>query len=280
MDATVGPDELRRSLDLLIAVEYSPPGGECRPGEIPFVFQLDAANSTIDVEVGQSLPPDFSRYPQVLLPGYTIGVQDYDPEQISLAYKLALALQRVSADALDASFTTLDRAAESDRAAVLVTPWAPELSGTGPLLSLQPTSVTNDSRIEQLRMAVDLPHAVLETFEADGRDRLMLTWSAGSGDDTAVAVDQADGLLAGISTREKDFDSLYGDTYISSTGAPPLSVSVRGGNLQSTPRRESPNYLRRALPLLLAGLAVAGVVLAMAWLRSRRSRSAESEPDI
>jgi hypothetical protein len=279
IDATVPADQLKRSLEVTLVVDYSPPGGECRPGDVPFMMQLDPANSRISVEPGQGLSPGFQRFPQVLLPTFRIGLDEYRIDRLGLSFRLALALQRVATAPLDPSFTSVDKAVGADGAALIVSKWTPGLLKAAPLLSADPYSVTNDQRIEKLRLAVDQPHAVLEAFQHEGNDRLMLTWSDGRDGGAAAGIAQADLLLDGIATREQDFSGLFGDTYLVSTGAPPLSISVRGEDVQSTPVRQSPNYLQRAKPLLLAAVGVGIVVAVMAWIRRRRRTGADADAD-
>ncbi|MFN8041612.1 MAG: hypothetical protein U0Q07_20515 [Acidimicrobiales bacterium] len=274
LDAKIADDSVKRALDVRVLVDYSPPGGECRPGDVPFMIQLDPKLSTLTVDPGQSLPAGFERFPQTLAPtGFDIGVDEYTPERLALAFRLVLSLQRTTSQALDGSFTSLDQAVAAGRPAVLVSQWTPALLKSAALLSGDPMSHTDDQRVERLRMDVDQPRALLEAFTWDNQDRLLLTWSDGTAG-TAAGIAQADALVTSIGTRTTDYGSLYGDTYLVSPGTPPLSVSLRGQQIQATPSADKPNYLARAKPLLIAAVVLALIVLAMSWLLRRRRRKA------
>lgn len=274
LDAKIADDSVKRALDVRVLVDYSPPGGECRPGDVPFMIQLDPKLSTLTVDPGQSLPAGFERFPQTLAPaGFDIGVDDYSPERLALAFHLVLSLQRTTSQPLDGSFTSLDQAVAAGRPAVLVSQWTPALLKSAALLSGDPMSHTDDQRVERLRMDVDQPRALLEAFTWDNQDRLLLTWSDGTAGATA-GIAQADALVKSIGTRTTDYGSLYGDTYLVSPGTPPLSISLRGQQIQATPSADKPNYLARAKPLLIAAVVLAAIVFAMSRLLRRRRRKA------
>lgn len=274
LDAKIADDSVKRALDVRVLVDYSPPGGECRPGDVPFMIQLDPKLSTLTVDPGQSLPAGFERFPQTLAPaGFDIGVDDLTPERLALAFRLVLSLQRTTSQPLDGTFTSLDQAVAAGRPAVLVSQWTPALLKSAALLSGDPMSHTDDQRVERLRMDVDQPRALLEAFTWDNQDRLLLTWSDGTAG-SAAGVAQADALVSSIGTRTTDYGSLYGDTYLVSPGTPPLSISLRGQQIQATPSADKPNYLARAKPLLIAAVVLALIVLAMSWLLRRRRRKA------
>lgn len=81
-------------------------------------------------------------------------------------------------------------------------------------------------------------------------------------------------LVATFEGRHRSFRDLFGDTYLIGEGIPPVSMSLGEGPIQPTPIRLSPNYLARAVPLVLAVMVIASVVVLVAWLRRRRRRKA------
>jgi hypothetical protein len=276
VDAEIPEDMLGRTASVTILVDYSPAGGECRPGDIPFMFQVDPVASKLVIDPGQGLPPGFERFPQTLLPDFQVALDRYDTDRLELSLRLVMALQRVAPVALDGTYTSIDDAIESDRAAVLVAEGTPDLLAAAPLLSTDPMSLTDGQRVERLRLDVDQPYAVLEAFDLQNADRLLLTWSGGV-QDPAAGWAQADDLVAEISRRDQTFADLFGDTYLVSVGSPPLNIALRDDAVQSTPELDSPDYLGRAKPLLLAALVAAAVVAVMAWIRRRRAGRSESE---
>ena len=277
LDGKVADESVKRGLDVRVIVDYSPPGGECKPGDIPFMMQLDPRASTLTVDPGQTLPPGFERFPQTLAPaGFDIGLDQYGTERVNLAFGLVLAMQRTTSKLLDGTFTDLDSAIGSTAPALLVSQWTPDVLRSAALLSSDPLSYTDDQRVERLQLTIDQPRAILEAFKSANKDRMLLTWSDGNGA-PGSGLAQAEDLVAGISTRTTDFSALFGDTYIISPGTPPLSISLRGDRIQATPVRQGPDYIARAKPLVLAVLVLGAIVLGMAWVIRRRRRRARPD---
>jgi len=276
-DFDLDPQLLARNTGLVVVVDYTPPSGWCRPGEIPFILQISPF-SYFDITPGEGIDVGFERYPQNLVDSnFTIALDDFSMSRLDLATRLVGALQRTTNVALEANYVRLDQADKVDGPVVMLTASGPDYLSSAPLLSTNPISVINDDRIELLRFDVNLGHAVLEAFDYYGNDRLMLTWNSGHDPDPAVGIKFADQLIDSISTRDDSWTSLFGDTYLLSDGAPPLSISVRGKDLQPTPSILAPDYIGRAKPLVIAMLFAAMAAFLLNMLRKWRIKMREEE---
>ncbi|MEM7143160.1 MAG: hypothetical protein AAF548_19215 [Actinomycetota bacterium] len=268
---------LRRNTSMSIVVDYTPPSGWCRPGEIGFRFQVDPS-SYFEVEPGEIIPPGFERFPQNLVPDeFHVALDSYDTERLDLALRLIAALQRTTPVALEPTFIQLDDAADIDGPVVMVAASGPDWLSSAPLLSTNPISVVNDERIERLRFDVDLPHAVLEAFEFYGDDRLILTWNSGDSEDRSLGLSYASDLVDSFSTRDESWKILFGDTYLLSAGSPPLAIAVRDDEIQPTPTLAAPDYIARARPLLIGAIFAALVAWVLNRLRVWRLRRKDEE---
>jgi len=276
-DFDLDPQLLARNTGLVVVVDYTPPSGWCRPGEIPFILQISPF-SYFDITPGEGIDVGFERYPQNLVDNnFTIALDDFSISRLALATRLAAALQRTTNVALDAEFVRLDQSTKVEGPLVMVTASGPDYLSSAPLLSTNPISVINNDRIELLRFDVNLGHAVLEAFDYFGSDRLMLTWNSGHDPDPAAGIEFANQLIDSISTRDDSWSNLFGDTYLLSDGAPPLAIAVRGKNLQPTPSILAPDYIARAKPLVIAMFFAAIVAFLLNMLRKWRIRIREEE---
>ena len=269
IEIELGPDATRRVTGLQLLVDYVPPSGYCRPGEIPWTWQIDHTASFFRVVPGQGLDPGFERFPQVLLPEYALGLDKITPDRIELAAKLNGILQRISSQPLEPILMTFEEATRSDMAAVLVAPSeTDEADISRPLLDVGTFRLADEERLELLDFEIGSAHAVLQAYQVGDLDRMLLTWADGdrpadSGEAFAVE------LLDSMNTRSIDFKSKAGDTLLISEDSPPASLSLGDINPTETPSRNAPDYLGRLIPLLryVGLLIVAGIVI---WFLHRR----------
>ncbi|MEZ5342394.1 MAG: hypothetical protein R2706_13380 [Acidimicrobiales bacterium] len=73
---------------------------------------------------------------------------------------------------------------------------------------------------------------------------------------------------------------MFGDTYLISEGTPPLSLNVRGDDIQLAAVIAPPDYMARAVPLAVGGTFIVVVGYAMNLVRIRRvkkSRAAKGQ---
>ncbi len=269
IEIELGPDAVRRVTGLQLLVDYVPPSGYCRPGEIPWTWQIDHTASFFRVVPGQGLDPGFERFPQVLLPEYALGLDRITPERVQLAAQLNGILQRISSQPLEPKLMSFAEASRFNGASVLIAPSEnDEPDATRPLLDVGTFRLADEERLELLDFEIGSAHAVLQAYEVGDLDRLLLTWADGdrpadSGEAFAVE------LLESVNTRSVDFKSKIGDTLLISEDSPPATLSLAGINPTETPSRDAPDYLGRLIPLLrYVGLLLAAG--AMIWFIHRR----------
>ncbi len=269
-DVTLTPELLTRTLGLQVIVDYTPPSGFCRPGEIPFELQVDPFTELIVVP-GQIQDPSFDRYPQVFVPEFRVGLDAYSHDRVALAIRTLAALQRITREPLEPDFVDLQTAMATNQPSFLVAEDTADIGQYLDLLADEPLAVASEDRVELLRFDVDVGRAILSAYELENNDRLLLTWT--EGEIGVSGPELATDLIDSFSSRTDSFKTLFGDTYLVSEGSPPLSISVRAGEVQPTPIQLAPDYLQRAVPFLIGLLvAVAGVVL---FVLMQRRRSVE-----
>ncbi|MEM8706652.1 MAG: hypothetical protein AAGE98_09360 [Actinomycetota bacterium] len=271
------PELIGRNTSLSVVADYSPPSGWCRPGEIPFTLQLSPFSKFI-VEPGEILPPGFERWPQTAVENdFHVALDTFSTGRLDLALRLVAALQRTTQEPMDATFVDVEDAADIDGPVVIVSASGPEWLDNAPLLATNPISVINDERIERLRFDVNTPHAVLEAFEFHDDDRLILTWNSGAEEDRTIGLAYASELVDSFSTRDLSWKILFGDTYLLSAGSPPLAIAVRDDEIQPSPTIAAPDYIARAIPLLIGAIFAGLVALVLNQLRVWRQRRKQEE---
>lgn len=272
------PEEMHsRSFDYQLSVDYSPEGGCDTLGAIPMNVQINPDLSFMEVGGGQSLEPGFARFPQTLLGGFAVGLATYDLNHVAMSVRLLAALQRLSPVDLSPEFVDVATAMSAPTSAVVISSTTASVLEAGPMLSTDSMTVIDEERLKLLDFEVDLPHAVLEAYESAGADRLLLTWSNGGGPPRSGYAHVTE-LLDSFSTRQLSFQRLFGDTYLLSDGSPPVSLSLRGKQVQRVIAVGGESIFARLLPLQITAVAGMISVVIVLWMRSRRkTRAARQE---
>jgi len=99
----------------------------------------------------------------------------------------------------------------------------------------------------------------------------------GADADRTLGLDYASDLVDSFSTRDLSWKILFGDTYLLSAGSPPLAIAVRDDEIQPTPTLAAPDYIARAIPLLIGALFAGAVALVLNQLRVWRARRKQEE---
>ena len=274
-DIDVGPELIGRTTGTMVRVDYIPPGGECQLGSAPFTVQINPHTSYYQVEFGSSALDGFVQFPQVLTGGFDVGFDSFDIPEIEVAVRLVAALQLLATDTLKPTATDVTQAMASPNGAVLI--GSIDRVGAGFFDFGASTSIEGQSGDQRVSFSTDAPFAGMSAFSDAGRPRLSLFWSALAAGESKERLEPTwlpKMLVATFEGRHRSFRDLFGDTYLIGEGIPPVSMSLGEGPIQPTPIRLSPNYLARAVPLVLAVMVIASVVVLVAWLRRRRRRKA------
>lgn len=261
---------LRRDNTLLVRVDYTPPGGDCRVGVHPLTVFIDGA-STLSFRRAQGLPPSFERFPQSLLPVFTVGLQPLNASTLNAAADLIAALQRLTRTPLRPQVRPWAEASQVSGPLLLVTEDPEAVAALRPPLDPRPFRVLDLEGRERLRMDPGRSFAVLEGFTHQGRDVLLLT-RYGARPDL--------GRIAEAMDPELGWYALNGDVWLWPDGEPPVALRIRDSALRVVLEPPGPaSFWARALPWLV-GLAFAGVLAFLVWAYPRlvRSRPPGEEP--
>jgi len=269
-DIRLEGSSLPRGLTIEVVVDYAPPGGQCRPRDAEFTWQVEPFESTIDVSGGQVLDAGFERFPQNLTGGVMIGLDDRSPFGVEVATRLFTAVERSGGVALRPSVVSVSEAVDSDLPALLIDGSGSVFETAAAPIGLDPIRVREDQpRFDALRVDTDDALAVLQAWADENHDLMAVTWQEGS---EQSARDVVTLLLERLDTANASFSSLTGDVLVVSASAPPANLSLTGAATVPTPVRLAPPYRGRILSIL--GIGVACVVVAGAiWLVRRRRRS-------
>ena len=261
---------LTRDTTITINVQYTPPGGFCRPGEVPLIWQVDYTRSTLSGRFGQGIDAGFNRFPQVLVGGFEVGFESLDAQHLSLGIGLIAALQRAAGTPLVPTVAaTISDALASPLPSILISRTNQEFMASNPLLDTGPLRVAEPQRRSQvLDVQLSGAYAVLQAYESFGVDHLGLSWEDSA---TSNGLDLASTLVKSMNTRQVGFRQLFGEVYLISEGTPAASISLRGDSTFETPLRSAPEYRSRILPLLIAIAGLLGIAL-LIWLFLRRRR--------
>ncbi|GBD09863.1 hypothetical protein HRbin22_02125 [Candidatus Thermoflexus japonica] len=259
---------LQRDNTLIIRVDYTPPGGDCRIGMHPLTVFMDGA-SYLEFQAGRSLGPGFERFPQALLPAFIVGLHPLDESTLNAAAQLVMLLQRATRRPLQPEVRPWEQALSAGMPRVLITRDPEAIKDLRPPLDPRPFRLLDLDGRERFRMDPDRPFIVLEAFEHGGHDLLLLTrW----------------GQTPELHTIASAFDpqlgwyGLSGDVWIWPAGESPVEIRVRGAGLRVEPLPSSPAvWWSRLWPWAL-GAAFLGLLVFLIWVYPRVVRTRPPGP--
>ncbi len=208
---------LQRNNRLDLRFVYSPPGGECLVGSLPFTATVEPT-SFFSLRRG-NIMEGFDALPQRFIPKFRVFLQKNSPAEVSAAARLVYDLQKTTK-------TTL-------------WPYAGGLEGTEPLLAVGDLelarelkapvrspgfSITDTSGKTWLRVESGSPYSVLQAYSQGKRQVLLLTYSQGS-PSLALA------LLNDVLANNGWFD-LHGDTALRGESGAPEVFRLQGTSLR------------------------------------------------
>ena len=250
---------LRRDNTLTVRVMYTPPGGDCRVGVHDLMVHLDPA-STLEAKPGQTLPPGFQRFPQVLLPTFMVTFDPLDIDTLQTAATLVSALQRLTTTPLRPRVLPWEEALNQDAALLVVTQHSRKIAALRPPLEPLPFRILDADGREILQLRTDMPFATLQAFEHQGRD--VLLWTHRNFPESGRQLERY------LHDRDGWYD-LRGDVWLWPKGEKPVSFRLRESGLQVHTLPEPPSFwtLRNRLLLFVVLLVMAFMLLL--WLYPR-----------
>lgn len=276
----VGPEDMSRNTQVKVQLDSNPIGGDCRSATYVPRADIDANASTFTATPGQSLPPGFERFPQVLRGELPVAfAKGPNPADLSNAVDIVASVSRLEVDAPAVSVISIEEFTSASQAGLLVNAGPEESTALGAPLPYEParSPVSSDP---SFTVTVERPFAAFEGFVHSGRDIIML--GAFPADDVPRAAELQAELAQAITPAPDGWFGLTGDVmFIGETprtaadgtleptflgvNSPPVGEAVEvedaGGGVET--------WLWVA-GLLVLLLAVVGVIL---WLLSRGARS-------
>lgn len=188
-DITVPGDRLAASNTMTVRLSATPDFGRCRATTtvLPVEVHIDTAATTLTATSGQTLPPSFARFPQVLSGSLPVGfgAAGVSPEALGAACDIVAAMQRISWQQLDVDVVTMDEFAADARSGLVVGAQAADSTMLSSPLRLDEFRTVSTTDLG-FSVGVDKPYAALQAFDHGGRTVVMLgSWSpdgAGAGE--------------------------------------------------------------------------------------------------
>lgn len=272
-------DLVRRDNALTLRMDVTPPGGRCDVAVQPVQLDLLGGSSTVTATRGQSLPPGFDRFPQVLGGALPVALGSSGAAAVNVVYAadILAALQRLTPRQL--AIRLVDAAAfiSSHDPGLIVGAAPDQASALDAPLRLAPFRAVNTAGTE-FTVTVDGPFAALEAFSAGGRDVLMLGGYSPQ-EDTAAGQDQVEGLTGSLATGLRTpagFFVVSQNLLIAQPGQAPVTLNADS----VVPQREVTDAYRGLPAWLWVG---AGIVLALAvarvWYVHRRRAAVQAAVD-
>lgn len=263
------PDGLiRRDNTLIVRVDYTPPGGDCRIGIHPLTVFINGA-SYLESQAGQRLAPGFERFPQVLMPAFVVGLRPMDESTLNAAAQLVMLLQRTTRRPLQPEIRSWKEAISAGAPRILITKDPEDIKDLHPPLDPRPFRLLDPDGRERFRLDPDRSFMVLEAFEHGGHDLLLLTrWG------------QTPELhaLASAFDPQLGWYGLSGDVWIWPAGESPVEIRVRGTGVRVEPLPPSPAvWWSRLWPWAL-GAAFLALLAFLIWVYPRVVRTRPPGP--
>lgn len=287
LTGTIKPEDMSRDNQVTVELEASPVGGDCRAAIWTPRVDIDATASTFTAQPGQTLPPGFERFPQVLGGQLPVAfAKGANPSDLSNAVDVVSSVSRLEVNAPVVSVVSVEEFLSSSTPGLLVDAGPEESTQLGAPLPFNPARAPV-STPPIFSVTVDKPFAAFEAFANGNRDLLML--GAFPAEDIERSAELQTLLAEAISPAPDGWYGLTGDVMF--IGENPQTdadgdleasfLAIKTPEVGEAVEVEStgdavPTWLWVA-GLLLGLLILIGFVL---WLVSRGTRrSAESDED-
>ncbi|MCB0914142.1 MAG: hypothetical protein KDC23_00355 [Actinobacteria bacterium] len=209
LQGTVTPEDMTRNTQVKVELDSAPIGGDCRAAIWVPRVDIDANASTFTAKPGQTLPPGFERFPQVLRGELPVAfAKGPNPADLSNAVDLVASVSRLEVNAPAVSVVSVEEFDSSSQSALLINAGPQESTSLGAPLPFDPkrSPVTSDPSFS---VTVERPFAAFEAFENSGRDLLML--GAFPADDVPLAASLQTDLATAVAPAPDGWFGLTGD---------------------------------------------------------------------
>ncbi|WP_458107564.1 cellulose biosynthesis cyclic di-GMP-binding regulatory protein BcsB [Arthrobacter sp. R3-55] len=277
VDAEVPAGQLQARNGLRIRLAALPAGGDCSgpAGVIPMEITLDTAGSTLTAVRGGSTKAGFARFPQAFGQSVPVAFGDHNAQANTVnAATLVASLQRDGASLLDTRVVGLEELAASSESGLVVGATAEVANKLSAPLRLAEFRTISPDDVEY-GVGASAPYGVLEAFEKDGRDLLMLGAWAPENDAAAASTLQAS-LASHVGAVEGGWASLSRNLLVTQPSGTPVLLE---SNVVVPQKAVTDDYRPYAWwiggAVLVLGLAYA----ARTVLLRRRARAARAYVD-
>jgi hypothetical protein len=214
------PDGLwRRDNTVIVRVDYTPPGGECRVGAHPITVFIDG-RSSLEFQRGQNLPPGFERFPQSLMPAFRVGLRPLNASTLQAAADLVALLQQATRHPLRPEVRPWEEAIQAPGGVVLIAEEGEGIAGLRLTLDPRPFRLVDMDGRERFRVDPGRAFWVLQAFESGEREVLLLTQRGREAD--------IGRWVRGVD-QELGWFGFQGDVWLWAVGGEPVAWRVRGG---------------------------------------------------
>lgn len=271
VNADVPSAQIQARNGLRVRLTALPTSGDCTgPASIfPMEMTLDTTGSTVTGVRGHSVAPGFHRFPQVLGNSLPVAFDGGAPNQVNTlnAATLVAALQRDADGLLDVRKVDAASLIESSDSGLVVGATPDTASRLSAPLRLDEFRAL-DSGDLHYGVGTNAPYGVLEAFEQNGRNLLMLGgWSPDS--DVVSSQNLQRSLTRYVQEQDAGWAALSRSLLVTQKVGEPVMLEGRGVIPQAA---VTDSYRPYAL-WLLALLAVLGLALLLRTWLSRRLRS-------
>jgi len=258
-------DLVQRDNNLMARFDYTPAGGECKVGVQPFTGQLAEA-SYLQVTRGQSLPASFDRWPQVSFPSAVVGIEPLNQSMLKSAVNTVIFMQRITTKQLNLSVVPWADALEAKKPTILITTNTDVVSTLEPPLSLKEQRILDNNDQQILQLDLGTPLAVIQAFEKEGRDILLLL-QQGDGDLLA-------NLTASLVEDELGLYDVKGDVLLQSEASSTLvDLQLRSESFRIEPLAPTASIWVSQYQALFYLILLIAVLLSMAAIYPRVVRN-------
>lgn len=270
----VGADAIRRGNAITVQVSSQAIGGDCRSATAATRVDIDAAASTIAATPGQTLPPGFSRFPQVLGSALPVSfAKGPNQADLSNAVSLVASMSRLATNPFTVSVVPVNDFLTAEQPGLLINAGPEESTQLGAPLPFDPVRKPATAP-PNFTVTLDSPFAAFEAFNSGGRDLLML------GAFPATEPDRAAGLQRDIATvlapAPDGWYSLSGDVMFLAGGPEPTYLSIASPTAAADGAEADQTASSGVPAWVWVGGLVAALLLgtgAVLWLVSRRARA-------
>ena len=219
---------LTRDLNLEVDFDYVAPSGNCSASPLPFSAQVDP-RSSLFLEDGWVPSPGFDRFPQAFVSDFGVHINPLTHSALTRAVRLVSALQRTTEQPL--SPKVFDAKIPSGGDVLALGHRELETKLDAPVQS-DGVRILSRSGETVLSFRPDSPQAMLQGFENEGRNLLLLTHASGSGM-------LADSLLSGLLEPDGWF-GVHGDFAVRGQQGKVKTLQVQGEELEARPFSRPP----------------------------------------